>query len=148
MKNLSLLLLSSFIFPSAFAGSIRCSNAPAVVWGEYYCIYADFKDKDGSTLTDVHFGRCIGSTAAGEEEESEIVTFESVRHDEALRATSAQWKKAYAYDVSSPEFGKTTIYMMPKSFKKNLNNETLRVKTVVDDVTKNVNLSCVVQLEN
>ncbi len=142
-----LVLATSLILPSAFAGTIHCGNPPARVWGEYFCLYASFKDGDGSEMTDVHYGVCSGSTAAEEEEESETVSFSSVKHNDALRATSAQWKKANAYDLSSRELGKATAYISAKSFKKS-GDGVMRLKAKLNGVQKDVKLDCVIQLED
>jgi hypothetical protein len=93
------------------AGRFECSNPPATRWGTYYCVSGSYDDE--GNLSEVEYGTCAGSDADGEAEPEETVSMDTLSPDVSLAASSKQWKDAYAYDVTTEEHGKATLYLQP-----------------------------------
>ena len=133
MKTLSFLTVASVLLSAgiAQAGHFNCSNAPAAKWGTYFCVFGDFNS--AQELVNVEFGTCEGSTKDQTEEPVEMVTFDGLKHDAKLAASSAQWKQASSFGVSTKEFGSNVMYIQPQSFKDG-GEQVMRIKGDVGDI--------------
>lgn len=111
--TLTLLTLTASVATAADIG-FHCSNAPATVWGQYYAISAT--TKDFSQLTVHQFGLVEGSSRAEEEEPVTVIQDVIAKPNLREKATSAQWKEAIPFDLSSSELGQAILYIHPKEF--------------------------------
>jgi len=136
-----LVIFNLCLATAAHAGSFECNNAPEVEWGTYFCLSGDFNNTD--EIVNISFGTCEGSDSAGEAEPVEIVEIKSAKDDVLLKAKSAEWKNASAFDLSTEELGEATLYIQPESFSTESKFQTIsRLKAFLDGKAKDVRLNC------
>ncbi len=135
-----LLGLLAFSVHANAEGRFNCNGSLPVKWTEYYCVGGTYTDK--YELKDVYFGTCEGSQADAEDEPVEIVDIKSIRPNTALAASSAEWKKALAYDLSTKVFGSAVLYIKPESFKSTSYGSVVRLKITEDGKLKDLKLKC------
>jgi hypothetical protein len=116
VKALSLLTVASVILSAgiAQAGHFMCDNAPATKWATYFCVSGNYNN--AQELFDVEFGTCEGSARDQEAEPVDIFPFAVLKHDASRAASSAQWKQASAFNVSTQELGENVMYIQKQSF--------------------------------
>lgn len=122
------------------AGSFNCNGALEVKWSSYYCVGGDFTNK--FELKNLNFGTCEGSQSAGEDEPEEIVEIKSAIHKPSLAATSTEWKNAFAYDLTTKEFGSAVLYIKPDAFKSTEYGSVVRLKVTENGKIKDLKLKC------
>ncbi len=112
---LGILLASTFVLESEAAiVDFHCGNAPAKIWGEYYAVVGD--TTDFSKLNVLTFGLFEGSTADEGEEPVNTVDEFVAPADPSLKASSAGWKDAVPFDLTTIELGKAVLYLKQKDF--------------------------------
>ncbi len=127
-------VLASFLFSitavasQSYAADIsfHCSNAPASVWGEYYMVSGT--TTDFSEIKVYQFGLVEGSTRAQEEEPVNTVEEIVAKPNYNERATSAQWRDAIPFDLTTEVLGKAILYVHPSEFSVAGSKPTVRLK--------------------
>jgi hypothetical protein len=120
---------------SAAQVSFVCSNAPASKWGKYLSMTAS--TSDFKILSVDMFGVVEGSSKAEEEEPVNTVENFKAPARASLAATSAEWRNATAFDLSS-KLGPAVIYLHPSEF----NGTNKRVVARLKFDGKDLRLTC------
>ncbi len=105
---------------------LYCLNQPAKKWGTYFAVSGLYIKSD--EIFEVQYGTYEGSQAAEEQEPVDTFEFKSLKNNPKLAATSAQWKTASSFDVSTPELGQAVLYIRQESFAGQDKEPVVRVK--------------------
>lgn len=113
-----------------------CSNQPLSKWQNYFVVQGTFSNPDQLFL--YQFGIVEGSAKAQEMEPVNTVEDLTVRHNPKLAASSAAWKNAKSFDLTTKELGAAVLYLHMDSVKV---DKAFMARLKVDKVDVRLNCS-------
>lgn len=120
--------------------SFVCSNQPTSTWKQYYAVMGSYNSKN--EIYNVTYGTFEGSVQAAEMEPVEVFEFTSLKHQPSLKASSSEWAKALAFDVTTQSLGNAVFYIHENAFSGGQKDVRARLKIQVAGKTQNIRLDC------